>query len=509
MARKVNLSTKLVVTNRSALMAKYGRDGIDRIESAVKTLAKADRARGFETTLVYLDGATLGRARVTDPTDPAENKAAVDALARKYRPEYLVLLGSRDVVPYQDLKNKLYDAADPDSDPDRFAFGDLPYACEAPYSQDGAKFLGPTRVVGRIPDLTGATSPSYLLRLLKASAAARPGDRPQEAFAISARVWQKSTTMSVRNLLGAAPDLLTAPRTGPAFTRKQLGSRMHFVNCHGGESDHTFSGEGPKEHYTTAMDARKLGGLQKGVVAAFECCYGAELYDPKGLPAMSIANTYLAGGARGLIASSTIAYGPSNANANADLICQFFLEQVLRGASLGRAFLEARLAYVRQQSVADPYDEKTLAQFVLLGDPSLHAFADPQAGPKPSAKAASGAYAARLQRRVRLMKSGQQLAQETAYTVQATGSQASGALKRKAVSRVRKQFKHLRVFKVHEPSAARKVGGKALGEMPKAREVFVGLRRVKGKSTFKGTRLEGFLGYQVSGQLVEIQLLSH
>jgi hypothetical protein len=42
---------------------------------------------------------------------------------------------------------------------------------------------------------------------------------------------------------------------------------------------------------------------------------------------------------------------------------------VLRGASLSRAFLGARLAYVRQQSVADPYDEKTLAQFVLLGDP--------------------------------------------------------------------------------------------------------------------------------------------
>ena len=91
---------------------------------------------------------------------------------------------------------------------------------------------------------------------------------------------------------------------------------------------------------------------------------------------MSIANQYLAKGAAGVVASTTISYGPADDNANADWICQFFIEQVLRGASLGRAFLEARLAYVRKQSVVDPYDEKTLAQFVLLGDPSLHPFVE-------------------------------------------------------------------------------------------------------------------------------------
>ena len=173
--------------------------------------------------------------------------------------------------------------------------------------------------------------------------------------------------MSVRNLLGASTTVLNAPAAGPRFTARQLRETLHFVNCHGNESDHTFSGEGPRERYVTAMDARKLTGVTPGTVAAFECCYGAELYDPSGLPAQSIADTYLAEGASGVLASTTIAYGPAAGNANADLICQFFLEQVLRGASLGRALLEARLAYVRRQSVADPYDEKTLAQFVLPG----------------------------------------------------------------------------------------------------------------------------------------------
>ncbi len=364
----------MLVTNRAALQAKYGVAGVKAIEKAVKALATVDAKRGLDTKLIYLDSAVLGSARVTDPADPAENKAAVDAVAKKHRPEYLAILGAPDVVPYQDLKNKLFDPADPDADPDRFAGSDLPYACEAPYSQDVTKFLGPTRVVGRIPDLRGAATPAYLISRLKASAAARPQPRPESCFALSVKLWVKSTKMSVRNILGAVPVVLTSPTAGPAFKKALLREKVHFVNCHGNESDHTFAGESPKDVYFTAMDARKLEGVSKGTVAAFECCFGAELYDPAGLPAMSIANTYLAKGAAGVVASTTISYGPFDDNANADVICQIFIEQLLRGASLGRAMLEARLAYVRQQSVVDPYDEKTLAQFVLLGDPSLHPF---------------------------------------------------------------------------------------------------------------------------------------
>lgn len=501
-----NLSAKLLVTNRSALLAKYGVAGVNTVERAVRALAAADRRRGFDTRLIYLDGAALGRARVTDAADPAENKAAIDAVAKTHRPAYLVILGSRDVVPYQDLRNKLHDPADPESDPDRFAFSDLPYACEAPYSQSVTKFLGPTRVVGRIPDLTGATRPTYLTRLLAASAAARPLPRPESAFAISAKVWERSTRMSVRNILGGSSAVLVSPRSGPAFTKTQLGGRIHFVNCHGNESDHTFSGEGPREKYFTAMDARKLAGVTRGTVAAFECCYGAELYDPAGLPAPSIANTYLAEGAPGLVASTTIAYGPAAGNANADLICQFFLDQVLRGASLGRALLEARLAYVRQQSVADPYDEKTLAQFVLLGDPSIHPFVQEEADAGRRVAATGEVQAARQQRRVRLMKSGERLARETAYTVRATPAQSRNALKRKALADARKRFPHVRVFEVREPAADRKVTGKALAAMPRAREVFVAVRHLRDGAT---PRLEGLLAYQVNGQLVEIDLLSH
>jgi hypothetical protein len=40
-----------------------------------------------------------------------------------------MILGAPDVVPHQDLTNPVFDP--PDNDPDQFAYGDLPYACDA------------------------------------------------------------------------------------------------------------------------------------------------------------------------------------------------------------------------------------------------------------------------------------------------------------------------------------------------------------------------------------------
>ena len=154
-----------------------------------------------------------------------------------------------------------------------------------------------------------------------------------------------------------------------------------------------------------AHDATKLAGLAKGTVAAMECCYGAELYDPAlaaGQP--GICNTYLGLGAHGYFGSSTIAYGPASGNGQADLICQFFLQHVLSGASTGEAALRARIDFIALLSVADPTDLKTIAQFNLMGDPSLHPVAMAPAddvkllsggSSKSKAKAAPGAAALR------------------------------------------------------------------------------------------------------------------
>jgi hypothetical protein len=126
-----------------------------------------------------------------------------------------------------------------------------------------------------------------------------------------------------------------------------------------------------------ALDASLLPGtIGNGCIVSAECCYGAQLYAISSAnPQTGICNVYLSNGAYGFFGSTTIAYGPASGNAEADLLCQYFLRYVLNGASLGRATLQARQQFVQDFTTAgtsmSSVDLKTLAQFNLLGDPAL------------------------------------------------------------------------------------------------------------------------------------------
>jgi hypothetical protein len=369
------MNDKIIVTNVAALRKKYGK-GLSQIQTAWKKLIAADKLRNIKTRVIALDSAAAMKkfkvAAVTDPTNAKQNKQAIDAIYRALLPEYLLILGAVDVVPHQDLLNPVFDGA---NDPDKFAYGDLPYACDAPYSQKVQDFIGPTRVLGRLPDLTGGKDPAYLVGLLTTAATAQqlPVSEYLAHLGVSAKVWEKSTKLSLTNLFGSGTDLRNSPTQGPSWTEAQLKRRMHFINCHGAPADAFFYGQLGNKFPQAHSAAFITGKLSEGTVAAVECCYGAELYDPVLLdpPQMAICNTYLAGKAYGYLGSTTIAYGPAEGNGAADLLCQFFLKDVLQGASLGRAALEARQEFAGHAPVLDPVDLKTLAQFNLLGDPSL------------------------------------------------------------------------------------------------------------------------------------------
>ena len=369
------MDDKIIATNRGALRAKYGQAGFEAIRRAVASLIAADAKRGLRSRLVFLDDAAMmkrhgGRA-VTDAADPRQNKAAVDAICRKLNPEYLMILGAPDVVPHQDLRNPI--AAG--EDPDRTVPGDLPYCCDAPYSRDVATFKGPTRVVGRLPDLTGGTEPSHLLTLLAHAAAfqVRAPDLYGSYFALSTDSWKRSTALSLDNLFGDAKGLLLSPPAGPQHQAKRLGALAHFINCHGAMADPNFYGEKGADQPVALTSQGLRGKIRPGTIAAAECCYGGELYDSITLAGpLPICQHYLVQGAHGFFGSSTISYGPPTGNGAADLITQYWLAAVLKGASTGRAALMARQRFVQQVAELDPVDLKTLAQFNLLGDPSLH-----------------------------------------------------------------------------------------------------------------------------------------
>lgn len=367
---------KVIVTNVSALKAKYG-PRYARLETALDSAITADDKRGLRTVLVAIDSrADMKRVKakpVTGRGDERGAKAAVDAIYRHYTPDYILLLGAPDVVPHIHLDNPMKGTADDDDD--RTVPSDVPYACEAGWSRRPGNFLGPTRAVGRLPDLVGAFDPGYLIGLLKNAANYVCRDRRcYTHFAISAKVWRKSTIESVERLFGERSKVYTSPPAGPKWTRHQLGPRLHFINCHGNTVSPLFFGEFPTDKFFDAHDAAHLPErVTKGSLVAAECCYGAELYDlAQADGQMGVSNAYLAGGAYGFFGSTTIAYGPSEGQGQADLICRYFVESVMQGASLGRAALEAHQRFVAQFSHVDPSDLKTAVQFLLLGDPSVH-----------------------------------------------------------------------------------------------------------------------------------------
>jgi hypothetical protein len=410
---------KVIVTNRSELQRKYST-GLPRIDEAIRRLIAADKKRGVITLLVAIDSASDMRAvkgsAVTRPTDQRTVKGAIDAVWTAYTPHYLLILGATDVVPMQTLRNPA------SGDGDRNVPSDLPYACAAPYSAQPSDFLGPTRVVGRLPDLVGGGDPAYLVGLLGTAARyrTRPSEQYARYFGLSAQVWQASTALSLSKVFGNASAMLTTPPGGPKWPDAPLAFRTHFINCHGYPNAPEYYGQPPgKEEYPVAHEAKRLKRkVSNGTVIAAECCYGAQLYNPKDSGGQAgICSTYLADGAYGFFGSTTIAYGPSEGNGQADLICQFFLEAVLAGASLGRAALEARQRFAALYTHLDPTDLKTLAQFYLLGDPSIHPVATvPHALArtktfKSTFKQAKTTPGARAFRRERLARTGTNLQQ--------------------------------------------------------------------------------------------------
>ena len=488
---------KVIVTNVSRLKQKYGK-AYPKVKAAIDLLIAKDAARrpALRTVLVAIDSASaLARVKgdaVVRPDDDEAVKGAIDAVWKHHRPDYLLILGAPDVVPHVLVSNPMAaSVVGEEGDDDPTVPTDVPYACDAAFSRAPEDFIAPTRVIGRLPDLDGATDASYIVNLLKRAASYVQRTRGDYGahFALSARVWQKSTRESVSNLFGPGALVHTSPPGGPRWPKADLAPRVHFINCHGDVYYPAFLGEGPSGNFVDAHTASHLvGRVTEGSVIAAECCYGAQLYPPsKSKGQAGIANTYLAEGAYGFLGSTTIAYGPSEGQGQADFICQFFIEAVMKGASLGRAALEARHRFTAQFSHLDPSDLKTAVQFQLLGDPSLQPIAaTPHAFGRSSAvkKAlASGQYKpeSRGLRRLRLHRTGWNLDRTLGYTVRNIQGRAPIAVRRflaSALKSSRPQALKIRCYDVVYPERA----NAALGGEPPARQVYVAskVRRKRG-----------------------------
>ena len=435
---------KVVVTNMRALRSKYGHQ-LARVKKALNALIVADGQRGLTTRIVALDDrdemAKLHAPAVDSAGHPAQAKAAIDGVFVALQPSYLMILGAIDVVPHQPLSNPKYSS----KDSNRTAHSDLPYACAAPYSTEIGDFTGPTRSVGRLPDVTGHGNPGYLVGLLHSAASGVPQAPPDGSgcLGISAQTWLQSTSKTLKEVFGSETLVHPSPGEGPNWPGALLARPIHFINCHGGKSDCRFYGEsdsGEQDDYDlVAHDSGCVARrLTPGTVAAVECCYGAQLYDPADAAGvLGICNTYLASGAHAFFGSSTVAYGGDRFGESADVMCQYFLQRLLEGHPAGDAALGARVDFVRQNDL-DLVNLKTLAQFSLMGDPSLQPFLSVGThAAEEHVSAAAGApdlarrAAQRAEHRASLAAEGEDLRRSTAVAHRATQvPDAPGTIKR-------------------------------------------------------------------------------
>jgi Peptidase family C25 len=469
-------SVKLSVTVRGLLERKYDAAALKTIDRAVKGWIAADANRGFRTIHVALDDAAamkaLGVPAVKGKATAGKVKRTIDALWARLTPDYLVLFGGQDIVPSFVVANPSYDPA---GDDDKAVPTDNPYASSSPFrAKTRASYLVPDRVVGRIPDMLVDGDPAWLLEYLSTAAGSTPGEASvyRDAYAICCDTWKHAGAACVEYLGKPASLLLVSPpeADSSATAKKRLSSRLHMIKCHGSPLDPQFYGQKGNAYPVALFSATLKPRLKPGTLVAAMCCYGAQVYSPSD-PAATVpgewplASTYLRKGAPGFAGSTMIAWVGVSEMMCADWIVAGYLKGVLGGASIGRAFLEAKQDYVRwinqQGHAPDLADEKTLIEFVLLGDPSIH----PVSAAVPAAAARTPAHTLaarpsplalqeRRQRRIVRARMAEQIRE-----VLPVRTAASGALKARAA----KLFEAAR--------AALKVDPKTFGIRPKAARV--------------------------------------
>jgi hypothetical protein len=391
---KNDQSVKLSVTVKDRLDGKYkDRAALKKIEAAVERWRDADSKRGIQTVHVAVDDPAdktmkeLRVAPVSGEATPEKIKQVIDQLWTKITPtpDYLVLFGGHDIVPMFEVKNPtdLWK-----KDDDQNLLTDNPYASSRRFRRSHPKsYLIPDRAIGRIPDMLSDPDPAWFVDYLKTARKWKSRD---------ASIYKRPYVICTAEAKGAGIDciqqafakptlpLFTCPPTSDISTpaRDRLSARLHMIKCHGNVGDPAFWGYRLSNEDKPAITSATLKSrLKPSTLAAAMCCYGAQIFSPSDPKAKSpgewpMASTYLREGAVGFVGSTMKAWVGLADMSGADWIVADFLRRVLGGASIGRAFLESKqdnpgYHYTRGR-VQGIQEEKTVIEYVLLGDPSIH-----------------------------------------------------------------------------------------------------------------------------------------
>lgn len=383
------MSKKLLVSNKKALVDKYGALGFEKVDSALKKMISSDKDRGFETTLLYVDDAdscsSFGVQPTTKGGKPREVKRVIDSVFENNPQEYICLIGGDEIIPFFRFRNPLYDPTLV-GDTDEFIPTDNPYASSASYRRSPDNFLIPDRSLGRLPDETGrdVNEPTLLLNEIEYGVQARPVMENvfELQWGYSAKEWEEASKAVTGYLsISSSRFHLSPPLRAENFDVGYASDMLlHYFNLHGSATDAEWYGQnGYSFPEAYAPDIVEQMSVHNSIIAT-EACYGGDILDRK-IPD-SITMTYLNRGCVGFVGSTNIAYGPlAPPNTDADLIAKYFLKAIQEGRSTGSALTEAKIRLSEEAEYygegLDDSDYKTLFQFVLYGDPSIHPVQSP------------------------------------------------------------------------------------------------------------------------------------
>jgi hypothetical protein len=387
----------ILLTSRKRLASIYGREALQKIDQCFQDILRSKRAlSGWSAHLADVDDAESLEPFGLEPVDPANAwqvktlVTGIDAAIAKKGEMIgaLQIVGGHEVIPFHRLPN-------PTDDDDPDVPSDNPYA-----SRDENYFV-PEWPVGRMPTPSDPQA-AFLLGLLRK--AAEPASQTRITFAqtlftvvrrlfrpaaakfqtgsaCTAAVWKKASLEVFRPIASGASMLVAPPTNSTTLPAEFLTQpKYSYFNLHGMENGPQWLGQkdartkGPVDvEFPIVLNPGKITGAGKAPVVVFsEACYGANILQKGVGDAVSLS--LLAAGTRALAGSTKISYGAAAAPLiAADLLGRLFLQNCQSGIPAGESLRLAKLAFAeemnRRQGFLDPEDQKTLASFILLGDP--------------------------------------------------------------------------------------------------------------------------------------------
>jgi hypothetical protein len=394
----------VILSTRRGLIEQYGPQTANVINTEMYRLGNAVRRRtGWEAIVFYPDDPksteSLGMDAIME-RDPWKIKLAIadldKALAKRgLMIGMMLIVGGPQVVPFHELPNPTDDF-------------DTKVSSDNPYSTLDSNYFVPEWPIGRLPGAVGADAGpilaqmrslvtyhnrrsldkslngllSPILTLWKAFTHWFSSATEHPNYGYTAAIWRRAS-LAVFRPVGSPSHMLVSPPhvSGLLPMEKLMAPELGYYNLHGvpdgsewfGQRDPNESQAGPSYPVALApIDLHQNGHTP--MVVFSEACYGGLIANKTEDDAICLK--FLSLGTLALVGSTTTSYGSiSTPLIAADLLGNYFWQQVRSGRTVGESLLLAKLELVREmikrQGYLDAEDQKTLLSFVLYGDPMV------------------------------------------------------------------------------------------------------------------------------------------